>query len=124
VCFKVPSDYEITVDGRKLVGSAQMRAQGAVLQHGTLPLHGDIARICPLLIAHPNPARVRTRATTVEEAFGRQVSWNEAAAALAEGFAEALNLSLEFGELTEEERVRAKQLRDEKYGVQTWTRRV
>ncbi len=36
VCFDVPSNYEITVHGKKLVGSAQSRKQGGVLQHGTL----------------------------------------------------------------------------------------
>ena len=45
VCFEVPSNYEIVFDGKKLVGSAQMRKAGVVLQHGTIPLHGDIARI-------------------------------------------------------------------------------
>jgi lipoate-protein ligase A len=124
VCFEVPSDYEITVGEKKLVGSAQMRAQGAVLQHGALPLHGDIARICPLLTTHPDPARVRARATTVEVAFGKQISWNEASTALAEGFAEALNLHLEPNELTEEERIQAQRLRGEKYGAQTWTQCV
>jgi lipoate-protein ligase A len=124
VCFEVPSDYEITAERKKLVGSAQMRAQGAVLQHGALPLHGDIARICPLLAAHPDPTRVRARATTVEAAFGKHIAWDEAASALAEGFAEALNLRLELDELTEKERIQAKRLRDEKYGAQAWTRRV
>ncbi|MBN1811267.1 MAG: lipoate--protein ligase family protein [Anaerolineae bacterium] len=124
VCFEVPSDYEITAGGRKLVGSAQMRAQGAVLQHGALPLHGDIARICPLLATHPDPSRVRARATTVEAALGKHIAWDEAAAALAEGFAEALNLYLELEYLAEEERIQAKRLRDEKYGTQTWTRRA
>jgi lipoate-protein ligase A len=123
VCFEVPSDYEITVEGKKLVGSAQMRAQGAVLQHGALPLHGDIARICPLLTAHPDPARVRARATTIEAALGRRASWDEAAAALAAGFAEALNLHLEPGPSTEEERVKAERLRDEKYATRAWTQR-
>ncbi len=46
VCFETPSHYEITVDGRKLVGSAQVRRREGLLQHGTLPLSGDIARIC------------------------------------------------------------------------------
>ncbi|RLC86950.1 MAG: hypothetical protein DRI79_09275, partial [Chloroflexi bacterium] len=55
VCFEVPSDYEITAGGRKLVGSAQMRAQSVVLQHGAVPLHGDIARICSLLASRPDP---------------------------------------------------------------------
>jgi lipoate-protein ligase A len=121
VCFEVPSDYEITVGGKKLVGSAQMRASGAVLQHGAVPLYGDIARICPLLSSHPDPARVRARATTVERALSRRVSWDEAAAALAQGFTEALNLQLEPGRLTGGERSEAQELRAEKYATSAWT---
>jgi lipoate-protein ligase A len=124
ICFEVPSDYEITIGGRKLVGSAQMRAHDVVLQHGALPLCGDIARICPLLSAHPDPARVRARATTVEEALGRPVTWDEAADALAAGFAQALSLRLEPGGLTDEERVWADGLRVERYAADDWTRRV
>ncbi len=124
VCFEVPSDYEITIGGRKLVGSAQMRSRGVVLQHGTLPLYGDIARICPLLVAQPDPDRVRARATTVEEAIGRSVTWDEAAEALAAGFVKALNLRLEPGTLTDEEQTWAKELRAEKYAAKEWTTQV
>ncbi|MCP4544044.1 MAG: lipoate--protein ligase family protein [Chloroflexi bacterium] len=124
VCFEVPSDYEITVGGRKLVGSAQMRSQGVVLQHGTLPLCGDIARICPLLVAQPNTDRVRARAATIEEAMGRPVPWDEAAEALATGFAEALNLRMEPGSLTNEEQAWVKELRAEKYAAKEWTNQV
>jgi lipoate-protein ligase A len=124
VCFEVPADYEITVGGRKLAGSAQMRSRGVVLQHGTLPLHGDITRICSLLSAHPDPNRVRARATTVAEILGRAVSWEEAVQALKAGFAEALNLRLEPGHLTAQEQHTAKKLRAEKYGADAWTKRV
>jgi lipoate-protein ligase A len=124
VCFEVPSDYEITIGGRKLVGSAQMRSRGVTLQHGALPLYSDIARICPLLVAHPDPARVRARAATVEEATGRSVTWDEAAEALATGFAEALNLHLESGTLTDEEQAWAEELRAEKYAMDEWTSQV
>ena len=124
VCFEVPSDYEITVGGRKLVGSAQMRAQGVVLQHGALPLYDDITRICPLLANHPDPARVRARATTVEEALEQAVTWDEAAAAVAAGFAGALHLHLEPGALTREERAWAHELRAAKYATEEWNRRV
>ncbi|MEZ4657516.1 MAG: lipoate--protein ligase family protein [Caldilineaceae bacterium] len=49
-CFEVPSAYEITVGGRKLMGSAQSRRAGYVLQHGSLPLFGDITRfLIPVL---------------------------------------------------------------------------
>lgn len=37
-CFDAPSSYEITVDGKKVVGSAQMRNERAVLQHGSIVL--------------------------------------------------------------------------------------
>jgi lipoate-protein ligase A len=121
VCFEMPSDYEITVGRRKLVGSAQMRAQGVVLQHGAMPLHGDIARICPLLASHPDPTRVRARAVAVDEVLGRPVSWDEAAGALAAGFAEALNLVLAPDALTAEELAEAQALRTEKYATAQWT---
>jgi lipoyl(octanoyl) transferase len=124
VCFEVPSDYEITLGGRKLVGSAQMRSRGVVLQHGAVPLRGDISRICPLLTVHPNPDRVRARATTLGEALGRNVAWEEVAEALMRGFAEALNLCFELDALTEEERAWADKLRVEKYAVDAWTHRI
>jgi lipoate-protein ligase A len=124
VCFEVPSNYEITSSGRKLVGSAQMRSDGVVLQHGTMPLCGDIARICGVLRALPDPERVRARATTVEEALGRPVSWDEAAEAMILGFGEVLRLRLAAGILTAGERGQAEELRTTKYGVDGWTYRV
>jgi lipoate-protein ligase A len=124
VCFEVPSDYEITAQERKLIGSAQMRAEGVVLQHGAVPLHGDISRICLLLITRPDPSSVRARATTVEEVLGKPVLWDEAAEAMAGGFAEALNLHLEPGALSEEENIQAEKLREEKYATDAWTYRL
>jgi len=121
VCFEVPSDYEITAGGRKLVGSAQVRSRGVVLQHGALPLEGDIARICAFLKANATPERVRARATTLMEALARPVSWEEAAAALEGGFAQALNLRLVPGVLTAEERAWVEQLYAEKYASEQWT---
>lgn len=37
-CFAVSSIYEIVVDGKKLVGSAQVRRNGKILQHGSIPV--------------------------------------------------------------------------------------
>lgn len=103
VCFEVPSNYEITWQGRKLVGSAQKRAQGVVLQHGSLPLHGDVGRIVDAL-AFPDEAaretardRVRARATTLSQAAGRPITWEEAAHAVQAGWAHTLNLNFVAG---------------------------
>jgi len=124
VCFEVPSTYEITVNGQKLVGSAQVRREGIVLQHGTLPLVGDIARICDVLISQPDPARVRARAATVEGVLGRAVSFGEAAQAVAQGMAAALNLDLVPGDLLPQEREWADELRQTRYATDEWNRRL
>lgn len=39
VCFEVPSFAELTLEGKKVCGSAQTRSKDALLQHGSLPLH-------------------------------------------------------------------------------------
>lgn len=108
-CFEVPSAYEITVGQRKLIGSAQTRPAGRVLQHGSLPLTSDIARVTDYLWFESEDARVelrthlRERATTLSEALGRPVGFAEAADAMAAGFATALSLELEASELSEDE---------------------
>jgi len=134
VCFEVPSNYEITVGlgdrPRKLLGSAQVRKQGVVLQHGTLPLAGDIARIVQGLAFESEAARqaagvrVAQRATTLAAVLGRAISWDEAAAALAAGFAAALNLTLTPGPLTGAEAALADKLCADKYATDAWNYRV
>jgi lipoate-protein ligase A len=125
VCFEVPSQYEISCAGKKLVGSAQARRLGCVLQHGTIPLRGDLARILQVL-AHPDttPERVRRRAATLGDLLGREVEWQEAAEAVCAGFAETFTISFRREALSEEEKTRAMVLAREKYGNDEWTRRV
>jgi len=121
VCFETPSNYEITIIGKKLIGSAQARKQGVVLQHGSLPLRGDIARICEVLAFADEAAReqaqerIRARAITLELALGVTVSWESAASAMKHGFREALKLEFESGELSAVEMERARELRAKKY---------
>lgn len=130
VCFEVPSTYEITVNGRKLMGSAQARRKEGVLQHGSLPLSGDLARITQALVfANEDEraaaaARLLAHATTVESVLGEVVPWDVAARAFVEGFQSALNLTLAPGELSPPEHRRAAQLIETKYAHPTWTERV
>lgn len=108
-CFEVPSAYEITSGGKKLMGSAQSRPAGRVLQHGSLPLHGDIARVAAYLSFADAAerdllrAQLREHATTLSDTLGRRVDFAEACSALCEGFADALNLDLVPGALSDQE---------------------
>ncbi len=129
VCFEVPSHYEITCQGKKLIGSAQVRKFGGVLQHGTIPLDGDITRIVNALAfpdeAHRESARakLRRRALTLSEVLGRAVSWEEAAAVVTRGFQHTFDVIFETQGLSPEELARAESLQATQYAADTWTRR-
>jgi lipoate-protein ligase A len=130
VCFEVPSTYEITVDGKKLIGSAQARKREGVLQHGSLPLTGDLTRICQALRFENESARILaaqrllTRAATVESALGRVVPWETAAQAFIHAFEAQLGLSLQKGELSPSESKRTDELVKDKYDHPSWTERT
>ena len=130
VCFEIPSNYEITVGGKKLIGSAQARKKKVVLQHGTLPLYGDLTRITHVLY-YPDEtsrlkaaARLLNRATTLETVSEHPIPWETAASAFIESFSQALNLTLSEGTLSPEEVARAKVLVKEKYAHPDWNERI
>lgn len=72
-CFDTTAGGEVVVRGAKLVGSAQLRRDGAMLQHGSLLLQDDQSLVGELSGQAP------ATATTLSLALGREVSWDEAA---------------------------------------------
>lgn len=130
VCFEVPSSYEIIAHSKKLIGSAQARKKDGMLQHGSLPLTGDLSRICQALSFETETerdqaaARLLSRATTVESVLGQAVSWEKAARAFVDAFEAQLGLCFEQGELSDWEVNRAERLVREKYDHPSWTERI
>ncbi len=128
ICFETPAAYEIVADGHKLVGSAQWRARGAVLQHGTLPLHGDLARIVRYLAfsEEEREAQARSllaRATTLEAVMGRRLPFEQVAEGLRAGLAQILNVTFAPGAPSAGELARAAELRRTRYTDPEWTGR-
>lgn len=131
-CFEVPSAYEITAGGRKLIGSAQSRRAKYVLQHGSLPLTGDITRLIDLLVLEPEAAetlrhQLATRACTLAQALGvddhaPEVEFIRVARALAQGFNQTLQINWKPGQLTPFELRTAAQLIREQYANPDWTK--
>jgi lipoate-protein ligase A len=130
VCFEAPSAHEITVNGKKLVGSAQARRREGVLQHGSLPLTGALSRITRVLhfadeeARAAAAARLQARATTVESELRRSVTWDEAAASFVESFELELGIRLASASLSEAEIDRATRLVGQKYACPDWTERM
>jgi lipoate-protein ligase A len=118
-CFDMPASYELTVGGRKLVGSSQTRRAGVLLQHGAIPLSPHADRLAALLADPPDDLGYKMIA--LDQAIGRTISFDELAAALLAGFADAWGVTFERGALTGEEQAAEQRLRDEKYATERWT---
>lgn len=127
-CFDAPSHYEVTVEGRKLVGSAQVRKNGVILQHGSVLLRFSADQFVDLL--RPSSAEKReqtvqmlgSRATSIEDVLKRPVTWQEVYRPMPEAFESALGIELVASELTEEEQLVSRELAVIKYSQDSWTR--
>ncbi len=131
----VPADYNtgdvkncpnLTVNGKKISGSAQTIRNGVVLQHGTLLLNVDFEEMFTLLrvpwakSCMQVAAVAKRKITSVRETLGHAVSPETAGNALIAGFKNAFGIQLVAGELTSYESELAERLCREKYATDGW----
>lgn len=125
-CFDAPSWHEIVWQGRKLVGSAQTRKHGCLLQHGSIPMVLDVELLFNLLKISNNQAKqrlkenFRQKAVALEEILGKEIDYWDLAEALTEGFKQTFNINVCWDELTREEELKAINLKDTKYSQSSW----
>jgi len=116
----------LTVNGKKISGSAQSHKKGVVLQHGTLLLDVDLEKMFTLLRvpwakACMEVANVaRQKITSIKNELGKDVPIKDVKQALIQGFQKALNIRIVDGELTLYERELAERLYKEKYSTNDW----
>ena len=127
ICFDVSSAYELEARGRKLVGSAQARRGGAILQHGSILLDIDwdawVSVFSYATAAGKERARLKlpTRMTSLRHELGRPVTAPEVQDALATGFEQTMNISLTPDALSAQEQAETWRIVKEKYGADDWT---
>lgn len=126
-CFAALSRYELSVSGKKLVGSAQKRSQHALLQHGSIPLSLDRQRLFQCLRVPPaqHDALVQEAYATmiaVQEATTVPIAINDIHAALRHGFATTLATPVVEGEVQPAEWQMAGELYTTKYATSVWNR--
>lgn len=126
-CFAAPSWFEILWRGKKLIGSAQNRKSGTILQHGSIPFTFDASKLvkCIKTSSPEHAARTESmlakKAAGLSEALGRPVSRHDLEEHLKAGFAEALGWELEPGSLTGKEEDEARRLSLSRYASESWT---
>ena len=127
ICFAKTARSDLQAAGRKIVGSAQVRRDGAILQHGSIPITinpAAHAAVMPGMGDASVAARSLERAAQgVAELLGRPVSFEELSAALATGFAEAFRVNLISEPPSPDEEALAAHLQAEKYATEAWNER-
>lgn len=116
----------LTVNGKKISGSAQVHKCGVVLQHGTLLLRVNLERMFTLLrVPWANTLMqvvsvAKNKITSVEAELGRDISTSETGHALANGFGKALDIRFKSDRLTVDELEDSKNLCLRKYSTDNW----
>ena len=120
-CFAAPAEGELVLGAEKLVGSAQIRENGAFLQHGSILIEDDQPIIASLLLSKDNEMQP-AKAATLSEALGRQPQVAEVADAMFEAVRKIEDpqaMPMDAEEIAE---ITAKYLPDYQNELWTWRR--
>ena len=127
-CFDAPSHYELTVGGRKIVGSAQTRRDGVLLQHGSILLDFDPESLVDVFAITAEEGRrkllaeLSRRAAGLNAVAGKQFEFMEVASAVASGISAQCGLCLKPAQRDLLELKLVQEL-EQKYRSQEWTLR-
>ncbi len=116
----------LTVDGKKISGSAQCHKKNVVLQHGTLLIDVDLQKMFTILRVPwtdscTKAANVAKRKiTSIRTLTNAEITSGKLVEALRNGFSEAFAAEMTEGQLTEKERELALELKTRKYSNDKW----
>jgi lipoate-protein ligase A len=124
-CFASSTQADLTSSGFKLVGSAQVWKDDALLQQGSLPLDDRAPEFFEMLRFPDAAARQQAlnqyhEKTTPLHTFAPAITWEDVAQAFRQGFSKALHAQWQPDTLTPDEWALAHRLVDEKYSKLTW----
>ena len=96
-CFTSSSRYELTFERKKIVGSAQVRRENALLQHGSILLNHDQSKVAHLLPNLENKQREKlanslTKKTiSINQILDTKINFSDAISCFIAGFKKKWN---------------------------------
>jgi lipoate-protein ligase A len=127
ICFAKTARCDLQAAGRKVVGSAQVRRDGGILQHGSIPITIDLEdQVAVMPGSDGRMARqvLAGAAMSVSELLGREIAYEELRDAIVMGFAATFGVELAECDLSAAEADEARRLHDERYATDAWNERV
>lgn len=124
-CFSHPTFSDITINGKKVVGSAQMRNKIGLLQHGSILYHVSIEDIFSCFNIDEEKRRKgielsKKRITSLSDELGQEIGFEDIKTALKKGMEEVLQEKIIETVLTPEEIELSQNLYENKYNTYAW----
>jgi lipoate-protein ligase A len=116
-CFKTVSYGEITIEGKKVIGSAQKRFSNGFLQHGSILLNFNAGEFCNVLGS--NDEEDFKDIGSIND-YVPELSFNVLRCSLKEAFEITLKLKMISDNPTKFELNLAKELEQKKYSTREW----
>ena len=115
-CFNAHASYEVTINNKKVIGSAQSRKDGVLLQHGSIILDFDVEKLFKLIKTKTPELKERAmkftakKASGIENEIGRKIDIDILQKNIVKGLAEQFNVEFVEGDLTDYEKQLVKEL--------------
>jgi lipoate-protein ligase A len=116
-CFRAVSYGEISVGGKKVIGSAQKLYKDGFLQHGSILFSFDAGELCKVLGQNDEDACNDIGAIND---YTDRISFDDLRTALKEAFESTLNVKMISDHPTKSELTLAKELERTKYSTREW----
>jgi lipoate-protein ligase A len=97
-CFRATTNADLQYDGKKMIGSAQLRRKNALLQHGSILLNQEQSMMSKVYGAETET--LVDRHANLFEVLNREVTISELENAMRAGFSKAFNVEIDYGALT------------------------
>ena len=124
-CFAAPTFSDILINGKKVVGSAQMRNSNGLLQHGSILYRVNVNDIfdCFNMDAEKKKKLAKLaseKISSLSDEIGKEITFDMIKDALKKGMAETLGEELVEIRLSDDEIKLANKLYKEKYSTNKW----
>lgn len=123
ICFNSSNWYELSVNNKKISGSAQRRLNGKILQHGPILMDFDYGMNALLFKSNgaiDSLENLKKRITSIKNELNTEISYGKLASAIKYGFQKNFSFDFLNDDLSSEEIKLTKKLKSEKYLTDNW----
>lgn len=120
ICFASTADCDITIQGVKVSGSAQLHRGRAILQHGSIRLAGGGQPLHRIMRLTASAAPATGQDAGLCDLLNKRITRRQLSQAICDSFQRALGIRIAPGSLNKEETALVEKSKEERYDNPEW----